>query len=40
MTTENYSKTRWIAYRFYISGKVAEEINYKNNLKNVLQKIY
>jgi antitoxin component YwqK of YwqJK toxin-antitoxin module len=24
---------------FYISGKVAEEINYKNNLKMVLQNI-
>jgi antitoxin component YwqK of YwqJK toxin-antitoxin module len=36
MTTENYSKGKLDGLRtvFYISGKVAEEINYKNNLKN------
>lgn len=42
MTTENYSKGKLDGLRtvFYISGKVAEEINYKNNLKNGFYKKY
>nr|WP_309760854.1 hypothetical protein [Flavobacterium sp.] len=42
MTTENYSKGKLDGLRtvFYISGKVAEEINYRNNLKNGFYKKY
>lgn len=42
MTTENYSKGKLEGLRtvFYSSGKVAEEINYKNNLKNGFYKKY
>ena len=42
MTTENYSKGKLEGLRtvFYLSGKIAEEINYKNNLKNGLYKKY
>lgn len=42
MTMENYSKGKLDGLRtvFYISGKVAEEINYKNNLKNGFYKKY
>ncbi|MCK8141304.1 hypothetical protein MW871_05305 [Flavobacterium sp. I-SCBP12n] len=42
MTTENYSKGKLEGVRtvYYISGKVAEEIVYKNNLKNGFYKKY
>ena len=42
MTTENYSKGKLDGLRtvFYISGKIAEEISYKNNLKNGFYKKY
>ncbi|MFV8362655.1 toxin-antitoxin system YwqK family antitoxin [Flavobacterium sp. ZT3P35] len=42
MTTENYNKGKLDGLRtvFYISGKVAEEISYKNNLKNGFYKKY
>jgi antitoxin component YwqK of YwqJK toxin-antitoxin module len=42
MTIENYSKGKLEGLRtvFYPSGKVAEEINYKNNLKNGFYKKY
>ena len=42
MTTENYSKGKLEGLRsvFYISGKIAEEIMYKNNLKNGFYKKY
>ena len=42
MTTENYSKGKLEGLRtvFYINGKVAEEIMYKNNLKNGFYKKY
>ena len=42
MTTENYSKGKLEGLRtvFYLNGKIAEEINYKNNLKNGFYKKY
>lgn len=42
MTTENYVKGKLEGLRtvFYISGKIAEEISYKNNLKNGFYKKY
>ena len=42
MCTENYSKGKLEGLRtsFYINGKVAEEIMYKNNLKNGFYKKY
>ena len=42
MTTENYSKGKLdgLSTVFYISGKIAEEISYKNNLKNGFYKKY
>ncbi|RYJ50933.1 hypothetical protein DR871_013460 [Flavobacterium petrolei] len=42
MTTEYYSKGKLEGLRtvFYLSGKIAEEINYKNNLKNGFYKKY
>ena len=42
MTTENYIKGKLEGLRsvFYLSGKIAEEINYKNNLKNGFYKKY
>lgn len=42
MTTEHYSKGKLEGLRtvFYPSGKIAEEISYKNNLKNGLYKKY
>lgn len=42
MTTENYSAGKLDGLRtvFYISGKIAEEISYKNNLKNGFYKKY
>lgn len=42
MTTENYSKGKLEGLRtvFYLSGKIAEEINYKNNVKNGFYKKY
>jgi antitoxin component YwqK of YwqJK toxin-antitoxin module len=42
MTTENYSKGKLEGLRtvFYINGQIAEEINYKDNLKNGFYKKY
>ena len=42
MTTENYSKGKFEGVRtvYYMSGKIAEEMSYKNNLKNGLYKKY
>ncbi len=42
MTTENYvnGKLEGLRTVFYISGKIAEEISYKNNLKNGFYKKY
>lgn len=42
MTTENYIKGKLEGLRtvFYSSGKIAEEINYKDNLKNGFYKKY
>ncbi|QIH38105.1 hypothetical protein G7A72_04505 [Flavobacterium sp. Sr18] len=42
MTTEHYSKGKLEGLRtvFYLSGKIAEEINYKNNSKNGFYKKY
>ena len=42
MTTENYSKGKLEGLRtvYYLSGKIAEEIMYKNNLKNGFYKKY
>lgn len=42
MTIENYSKEKLEGMRsvFYPSGKIAEEVPYKNNLKNGLYKRY
>ena len=42
MTTENYKKGKLEGLRtvFYINGKIAEEIIYKNNLKNGFYKKY
>ena len=42
MTTEHYSKGKLEGIRtvFYNSGKIAEEISYKNNLKNGFYKKY
>ena len=42
MTTENYSTGKLDGLRtvFYLSGKIAEEISYKNNLKNGFYKKY
>ena len=42
MTTEHYSKGKLEGLRtvFYLSGKIAEEISYKNNLKNGFYKKY
>lgn len=42
MATENYSKGKLEGLRsvFYPNGKIAEEINYKNNLKNGTYKRY
>ncbi|WP_233588606.1 toxin-antitoxin system YwqK family antitoxin [Flavobacterium sp. LS1P28] len=42
MTTEHYSKGKLEGLRtvFYLSGKIAEEINYINNLKNGFYKKY
>jgi antitoxin component YwqK of YwqJK toxin-antitoxin module len=42
MTIENYSKGNLEGLRsvFYPSGKIAEEMNYKNNLKNGVYKRY
>ena len=42
MTIENYSKGNLEGLRsvFYASGKIAEEMNYKNNLKNGTYKRY
>lgn len=42
MTTENYSKGKLEGLRtvFYSNGKIAEEIGYKNNLKNGFYKKY
>jgi antitoxin component YwqK of YwqJK toxin-antitoxin module len=42
MATENYSKGKLEGLRsvFYPSGKIAEEILYKNNLKNGIYKRY
>lgn len=42
MTTENYVKGKLEGLRtvFYLSGKIAEEINYKNNMKNGFYKKY
>ena len=42
MTTENYvnGKLEGLRTVFYVSGKIAEEISYKNNLKNGFYKKY
>ena len=42
MTTENYvnGKLEGLRTVFYLSGKIAEEISYKNNLKNGFYKKY
>ncbi|TDD75608.1 toxin-antitoxin system YwqK family antitoxin [Flavobacterium caseinilyticum] len=42
MTTENYVKGKLEGLRtvFYLNGKIAEEISYKNNLKNGFYKKY
>ncbi|MGO4906430.1 toxin-antitoxin system YwqK family antitoxin [Flavobacterium sp. W20_MBD1_R3] len=42
MTTENYGKGKLEGLRtvFYLNGKIAEEINYKNNLKSGFYKKY
>lgn len=42
MTTENYIKGKLEGLRtvFYLNGKIAEEISYKNNLKNGFYKKY
>lgn len=42
MTTENYSKGKLEGLRtvFYLNSKIAEEISYKNNLKNGFYKKY
>lgn len=42
MTTENYSKGKLEGLRtvFYLSGKIAEEISYKNNWRNGFYKKY
>lgn len=42
MTTENYVKGKLEGLRtvFYLSGKIAEEMDYKNNMKNGFYKKY
>lgn len=42
MTTENYIKGKLEGLRtvFYLNGKIAEEISYKNNMKNGFYKKY